>query len=37
MRKYYLKKEDFKYFEYNLSDCKISSTSVDYEIKIREN
>ena len=36
MEKYYLKKEDFKYFEYDLSDCKVSPNSKSYILEIRK-
>lgn len=33
MKNKYLKKSDFKYFEYNLSDCKMSDRSKTYSLK----
>ena len=34
MKDKYLKKEDFKYFEYDLSDCKMSDKSKKYKLEL---
>ena len=36
MKNKYLKKEDFKYFEYDLSDCKMSDKSKKYRLELND-
>ena len=37
MKNKYLKKEDFKFFEYDLSDCEMSDKSKKYKLEIDDN